>query len=153
MELDKHRIYTVVNADEVKLGSKGYFADNIYCLQQAVQHNGEGYFGKVEGIKDINTGFRFVADNGTCFSLFYFAEEPEEKKYRPYHNTAEIPSGALLKIVVSSDNTKFLITAVDDKMVYLGPRGWVDLYDLYKYYTWSNGTPCGAKEEQENEED
>ena len=30
MEFDKNRIYTMVNADEVKLGSVGYFADNIY---------------------------------------------------------------------------------------------------------------------------
>ena len=153
MELDKHRIYTVVNADEVKLGSKGYFADNIYCLQQAVQHNGEGYFGKVEGIKDINTGFRFVADNGTCFSLFYFAEEPEEKKYQPYYNTDEIPGGALLKTVVCGDGTRLLIIAAEEKRVCLGSQGWVDLYDLYEYYTWPDGTPCGAEEEQENEED
>ena len=34
MEFDKSRIYTVVNADEIKLGSTGYFADNIYSLQQ-----------------------------------------------------------------------------------------------------------------------
>lgn len=35
MEFDKSKIYTVVNADEVKLGNIGYFADNIYSLQQA----------------------------------------------------------------------------------------------------------------------
>ena len=151
MELDKHRIYTVVNADEVKLGSAGYFADNIYSLQQAVQYKDKECFGKVEDIKDIDTGFRFVTDNDACFSLFYLAEEPEEKKYRPYHNTAEIPNGAMLNVVVSRDGTRFLITAVEDKRVYLGPHGWTDLYDLYEYYTWSDGTPCGA--EQENEED
>ena len=48
MEFDKSRIYTMVNADEVKLGSAGYFADNIYSLQQAVQHNDRECFGKVE---------------------------------------------------------------------------------------------------------
>lgn len=147
MEFDKSRIYTVVNADEVKLGSAGYFADNIYSLQQAVQHNDRECFGKVDCIKGISTGFRFVADNGTCFSLFYFIEEQEEKKYQPYYNTDEIPGGALLKTVVCGDGTRLLIIAAEDKRVCLGSQGWVDLHDLYEYYTWSDGTPCGAEEE------
>ena len=86
MELDKSRIYTVVNADEVKLGSAGYFADNIYSLQQAVQHNDKECFGKVECIKDIDTGFRFVNSDGSCYSLFYFIE----KKFRPFKNTDDM---------------------------------------------------------------
>lgn len=87
MEFDKSRIYTMVNADEIKPGSVGYFADNLYSLQQAVQHNDKECFGKVDDIKDTGTGFRFVTDNGLCFSLFYFIKEQEENKFRPFKNT------------------------------------------------------------------
>lgn len=150
MEFDESKIYTPINADKVKIGSKGYYADDLKTLKERVNSHSGRWRGEVNEIYDTDSTYRFSIKNNTKFALFYLVEEPEEKKYRPYHNTAEIPSGALLKIVVSSDNTRFLITAVDDKMVYLGPHGWVDLYDLYKYYTWSNGTPCG-KEEQEND--
>lgn len=71
-----------------------------------------------------------------------------EKKYRPYHNTAEIPGGALLNIVLLNGGTHFIITAVDDKRVYLDPQGWVDMQSLYDNYMWPNGTPCGKEVEE-----
>lgn len=37
MEFDKSKIYTVVNADEVKIGSKGYFANTILELETCVE--------------------------------------------------------------------------------------------------------------------
>ena len=153
MEFDESKVYTPINADKVKIGSKGYYADNLKTLKERVDSHSERWLGKVDKIYDTDSTYRFAIKNNTKFVLFYLVDEPEEKKYQPYYNTDEIPGGALLKTVVSSDNTRFLITAVDDKMVYLGPHGWVDLYDLYEYYTWSDGTPCGAEEEQENEED
>ena len=153
MEFDESKVYTPINADKVKIGSKGYYADALKTLKERVNSHSERWLGEIDKIYDTASTYRFAIKNNTKFALFYLVEEPGEKKYQPYYNTDEIPGGALLKIVVSSDNTKFLITAVDDKMVYLGPHGWVDLYDLYEYYTWSNGTPCGAEEEQENEED
>ena len=36
MVLDKNRLYTAVNADEVKVGSKGYFADSIGKLKRKI---------------------------------------------------------------------------------------------------------------------
>ena len=84
--------------------------------------------------------------------MFYLVEEPKEKVYRPYNDTTEMPNGAVLNVVVSGDGTRLLIIAAEDKRVCIGSQGWVDLHDLYEYYTWPNGTPCGV-EEQENEKD
>ena len=145
MKFDKTRVYSICNADEVKVGSKGFFADNISDLKKKVNEGHELLtLVKIYGEKSAT---RFSISPVSSYILFYLVEEPEEKKYRPYNNTAEIPNGAMLDIVVSRDGTRLLITATEDKRVYLGPQGWVDLYDLYKYYTWPNGTPCGVEEQ------
>lgn len=153
MEFDESKVYTPINADKVKIGSKGYYADDLKTLKERVNSHSRRWRGEVDKIYDTDSTYRFAIKNNTRFILFYLVEEPEEKKYRPYLNTTEIPNGALLNIVVSGDNTRLLITAVEDKRVYLGPHGWVDLYDLYKYYTWPNGTPCGVEEQETNEND
>ena len=162
MEFDKSRIYTVVNADEVKLGSIGYFADNIYSLQQAVQYNEKGYFGKVEDIQDNYTGFRFVADNGACFSLFYLVEEPGKEEFRPYKDVDEMVEDfvkrfnvnvppyemPLIWIKTEDADKKYLIvrfasavTVCHNTEVYT-----LTLEDLAEAYTYLDGSPCGIKE-------
>ena len=152
MEFDESKVYTPINADKVKIGSKGYYADNLKTIKEIVDSHSERWLGKVDKIYGTDSTYRFAIKNNTKFVLFYLVDEPEEKKYQPYYNTDEIPGGALLKTVVCGDGTRLLITATEDKRVYLGPQGWVDLHDLYEYYTWPNGTPCGV-EEQENEKD
>lgn len=145
MKFDKTRVYSPCNADEVKVGSKGFFADNISELKKKVNEGHELLtLVKIYGEKSAT---RFSISTISSYILFYLVEEPEEKKYRPYDDTAEMLDGAMLDIVVSRDGTRLLITAAEDKRVYLGPQGWVDLFDLYKYYTWPNGTPCGVEEQ------
>lgn len=153
MEFDESKVYTLINADKVKIGSKGYYADDLKTLKERVNSHSRRWYGEVAKIYDIDLTYRFVIKNNTKFILFYLVEEPEEKKYRPYYDTAEMSNGAMLDIVVSRDGTRLLITAAEDKRVYLGPQGWVDLYDLYKYYTWPNGTPCGVEEQEGGKED
>ena len=148
MKFDKTRVYSAYNADEVKVGSKGYFADSISDLKKKVDEGSELL--TLTKIYGEESATRFSISTISSYILFYLVEEPKEKVYRPYNDTAEIPGGALHKIVVSSDGTRLLITAAEDKRVYLGPQGWVSLLDLYTYYVWPNGTPCGV-EEQGNE--
>lgn len=148
MEFDKTRVYSAYNADEVKVGSKGYFADSISELKKKVDEGNELL--TLTKIYGEESATRFSISPISSYILFYLVEEPKEKVYRPYNNTAEMPNGAMLNTVVSSDGTRLLITAAEDKRVYLGPQGWVSLIDLYTCYTWPNGTPCGV-EEQEND--
>lgn len=163
MEFDKSRIYTMVNADEIKLGSEGYFADNIYYLQQAVQHDniGTGYFGKIVDIKDIGTGFRFVADNDLCFSLFYFIKEQEDNKFRPFKNTDDMitefcrRSGKLLQFstidppVIYFKNKKsgrsYIMSAFDCHLVKIGHETY-DMVNLFNNFTFNDDSPCGIEE-------
>lgn len=162
MEFDKSRIYTVVNADEVKLGSIGHFADNIYSLQKAVQYNEKRYFGKVEDIKDNCTGFRFVADSGACFSLFYLVEEPGEKKFRPYKDVDEmvedfkkrfnvnVPPYAMPLIWIKTEDAdkKYLIVRFASAMTIChNTEVYTPTFeDLAEAYTYLDGSPCGIEE-------
>ena len=162
MEFDKSRIYTVVNADEVKLGSAGYFADNIYSLQQAVQQNDKECFGKVDCIKGIITGFRFVADNGTCFSLFYLVKEQEEKELRPYKDVDEMVEDfmkrfnvnvppyemPLIWIKTKDADRKYLITrfAFDVTICHNAEVCTPTFEELAEGYTYLDGSPCGIEE-------
>ena len=150
MEFDKTRVYSAYNADEVKVDSKGYFADSISELKKKVDEGSELL--TLTKIYGEESATRFSISPISSYILFYLVEEPKEKIYRPYNDTAEMPNGAMLDTVVSRDGTRLLITAAEDKRVYLGPQGWVSLLDLYQFYVWPNGTPCGV-EEQENEKD
>ena len=148
MEFDKTRVYTVCNADEVKVGSKGYFADSISDLKKKVDEGSELL--TLTKIYGEESATRFSVSTISNYILFYLVEESKEKVYRPYNDTAEMPNGAVFDIVISREGTRLLITAAEDKRVYLGPQGWVSLLDLYQFYMWPNGTPCGV-EEQEND--
>lgn len=150
MEFDKTRVYSAYNADEVKVGSKGYFADSISELKKKVNEGNELL--TLVKIYGEESATRFSISTISSYILFYLVEEPKEKVYRPYNDTAEMPNGAMLDIVVSREGTRLLIIAAEDKRVCIGPQGWVSLLDLYQFYTWPNGTPCGV-EEQENEKD
>ena len=135
------------------VGSKGYFADSIRILKETIKETlKDSYaaaYGEIDEIKDDSCAYRFSIKKNSAYCFFYLVEEPEEKKYRPYHSPSEIPGGALLNIVLHNDGTYFIITAADNKRVYLGPNGWVDMQELYDNYMWPNGTPCGKKENGE----
>lgn len=79
MNFDIKKVYTSVNADEVKVGSIGYYADTLWDLKDAVEK---------DKCKDILTqvhedthshrfsfGSKYIAWN-----LFYLVEEPREEE-------------------------------------------------------------------------
>lgn len=149
MEFDKSKVFTALNADEIKQGSKGYFANSIRILKETIKETLKdscaATYGEIDEIKDDSCACRFSIKKNSAYSFFYLVKEPEEKKYRPYHSPSEIPGGALLNIVLHDDGTYFIITAADNKRVYLGSNGWVDMQELYDNYMWPNGTSCGKK--------
>lgn len=161
MEFDKSRVYTSVNADEVKVGSEGYFADNVYSLQQAVQYKDKECFGKVDCIRGTDTGFRFAVD-GACFSLFYFIDEQEEKKLRPYKDTDEMVEDfkkrfnvcvqpyemPLIWIKLKDTDKKYLVVRFASSLTICHN---IEVYaptleDLVEGYTYLDGSPCGIEE-------
>ena len=78
MEFDKSRVYTSVNADELKVGSKVVSADSMFYLREFVE---DGIVGVLDDIEPDNANKRFIVD-GTHWNLVYFVSEPEEKKLK-----------------------------------------------------------------------
>lgn len=77
MEFDAKRVYTVLNADEVKIGSRGYFADTLKSLKDMVYQEYSGICSEVEKIKEDTYEGRFKAKDGYRYSLFYLVEDPK----------------------------------------------------------------------------
>lgn len=82
MEFDINRVYTAVNADELKVGSKVVCANTIKDLKRKVAEN---EITEIKGIKDDCYENRFSAwfdDDLLGYALAYLVEEPEEKKLK-----------------------------------------------------------------------
>lgn len=80
MEFDKNRIYTAVNADELKVGSLVIYADTMEDLKSNISADGEDTFEPkaIQDIFDEGRERRFQI-NGLSWALVYFVSEPEEK--------------------------------------------------------------------------
>ena len=95
MNFDVKDVKSWVNRYEVKVGDKGYVSSNLYSLQDDLKNN-------VALIREIS---RICYDDVECFSCKAFgtirsygfflpldavkADEPKEKKYRPFKNLYE----------------------------------------------------------------
>lgn len=82
MEFDINRVYTAVNADEVKVGSKVICANTIKDLKRKVAEN---EITEIKGIKDDCYENRFSAwfdDDLLGYALAYLISEPDEKKLK-----------------------------------------------------------------------
>lgn len=77
MEFDESKIYTLVTADKVKIGSKGYFSDNLIDLKNIVERERSDRYGKITGIKDNSYTARFQIGGNYNYGLFYLVEEPK----------------------------------------------------------------------------
>lgn len=161
MEFDKSKVYTVLNADEVKVGSKGFFGDYISGLKNNMED------GKIFTIRKIwgeNRFSRFQAEDGANYALFYLVEEPKKEIYRAYKNTDEMiedykertraygatpfecPMFNLPIWVKAKERTaKSLIYVFYPRSVYVGDEEEMPLDKLFEYYTYLDGSPCGKK--------
>ena len=165
MEFQKENVYTALNADEVKIGSKGYFADSITELKNKVKDEEPSEVGKVYTENNV---YRFSDSNGLDYSLFYLVEEPEEDKYRPYETTDEMIEDfkerakkhynanffkcpmfhVSIWVKDKKSNSKYLISAFGEIDVYLSSIDEYSLELLFEDFTYLDGTPCGKKIEQ-----
>ena len=171
MEFDKSKVYTALNADEVKVGSKGYFANNIANLKDKVELSNLSLF-EVTEILDESDKFRFKSEvTGEVFNLFYLVEEPQEKKFRPYKDTDEMVEdykrrynsyggghgknnpmyNPLVWVTAKGvEKNKYLVTRFSDSekvtMNFEASVYTIKLRILFDDYTYLDGSPCGIEE-------
>ena len=166
MKFNIDKVYTPLNADKVKVGSKGYYADTLNCLKDKVK-KGYGSIGTIDEIKDGSYKNRFNIRNGYAYCLFYLLDKPEVYGYHPYKNTDELikdfkdqfystpQENSIPSIwIKNKDNQKFLIMSFDTNGVSFASSHIVykiSLFTLFKKYTYLDGTPCGIVERTKEE--
>lgn len=79
MEFDNSKVYTALNADELKIGSKIAVANDLAHLKVFVRND---FICTLEKVLDEESTCRFVANDGAPYSLAYLVSEPEEKKLK-----------------------------------------------------------------------
>lgn len=77
MIFDKSRVFTAVNADELKIGSKVIVANSIGKLQQKVNTEYETECEELTWIGGEDHEFRFCI-SGEAYLLAYLIEEPQQ---------------------------------------------------------------------------
>lgn len=113
MEFDKSRVYTAVNADELKVGSKVIVADDLGDLKDAVLNNEKPE--TLLKVFDEYSQYRFQVGYGgnAVFALVYLVEEPAKLKW------TDLKVGDIIR----RDTMTAMVTAIDSELGYRMGKG------------------------------
>ena len=150
MEFDKSRVYTAVNADELRVGSKCIFADSLATLKACVETENPR-IRILEEIEKENYTNRFIwNDSYNCYhmNLAYLIEPPVEPKYKPFESV-EKAMEAIKKhggwVKDKKNNVQLLVVGFDDDNGFFLGNGYSCSYTgLFLDYVFADdGSPCG----------
>lgn len=153
MEFEKSRVYTAVNADELKIGSKCVFADDLRELRRLVSIEDTSQV--LIAIKGESYKHRFEQAKADCmgdtlFALAYLIEppaEPKYKKYKPFESVDKAMEtikqhGGWVKD--KKNNVQLLVVGFDDDNVFLGNGYSCSYTGLFLDYVFADdGSSCG----------
>lgn len=145
MEFDKTKVFTTFNCDEVRVGSKGYFADSKESLVTKVNLEDKDYCCTLSRI-DAKDDLPFQLGVGGFFRYFYLVEEPKEKTKRPCTREELIEmlkkqGLPMLKEKNSKGNYTVIIRSFTDTEITLGYGACYTQYEkLCEDYTLLDGT-------------
>ena len=151
MEFNKNRIYTAVNADELKIGSTVYVSDNMYYLKKCVEESLESSI--LTSILSEKEPKRFCISNNEKWQLVYLIEPPDEPKYKPFESVDKAME-AIKKhggwIKSKTTQGYFLISALkSEKFAIIGNEYWESFSFLLERYVFADdGSPCGELVEE-----
>ena len=164
MTFDKSKVYTALNADELKVNDKVILADNITHLKAQVSRE-EGIV-TLDFIDSEDAMSRFshfyTKDDAECVctgTFAYLIEHVGEKKWRPYKDCDEMiadfkkrfnvdcPDCEIPSIWVQCKIRKFkrLITKFCEPVVNMTDEV-TTLLGLFNRYTYLDGSLCGMEE-------
>ena len=159
MQFDKSRVYTALNAEELKVGSKVLLSDNLTDLEIQIEENATPTVLSLIGEKYDEHRFCSISSRHYKeYALAYLVSPPAEPKYKPFFDTETAfktitAHGGWLK----GDDTYYLVTGVNlVKEVEIRIRDyWISAkYALENFTFADDGTPVGVKiEDTAPEED
>lgn len=166
MEFDKSRVYTVLNADELKVGDKVIVADDYGTLKRNVE-DGERAF-PLDAVYSEFTkdrfGIKYGEYNTQSYHLAYLVQRAQEKKWRAYKDCDEMVEDFKKRYgnAINADNPMWhpLIWVKKKRCnschlvidIYKNLRSVIlncvecSLEDLFEYCTYMDGSPCGVEE-------
>ena len=123
MKFDKNKVYTAVNADELKVGSKVIVADSLVELKAKIEEGTEPV--TLRGIESEDYLYRFLT---ICprNAFAYLVEEPEVLKWTDLKIGDVIRQGWRTRMVTGIDND------ASDIHIVIGDLS-LDDYDLEKW--------------------
>lgn len=149
MKFDKSRVYTAVNADELKIGSRCLFADTVRGLRRKVE----------EDANCVETFYRLYNNgcddsfvgNDCAYCYAYLIEPPAEPKYKPFKDIDKAME-AIKKhggwIKKKSNRYQYIVIAKSPTSLRLFD-GWFTLEAIFYDYVFADdGTPCGELVEE-----
>ena len=170
MEFDESKIYTVLNADKVVIGSKGYFADDITDIKKQIFNDDDCEIETLIDIYPENCGARFINKNKKPHFLFYLIKEGQKLEYQPYKTRDELIKDFMNRaefkgarfsfqyvdmfmqsvwVKRKDDGSMHLITDFEedelrnDKVKISGL--WFSMENLLEEFTYLDNSPCGKK--------
>ncbi|MBO6099754.1 MAG: hypothetical protein J6P07_00270 [Spirochaetaceae bacterium] len=126
MEFDKSKVYTAINADELKIGSKVIFADNLTSLKNYVEN--ESYIEMLAHVATEDKNCRFSNDDLTYYALAYLVELPKKLKWTDLKVGDVIKRDGRTSMVICTDTD-------DDKSFchICAGHGWISDEELEKW--------------------
>lgn len=119
MKFDKSKVFTTFNCDEVKVGSKGYFADSKEGLISRVQSEAEIDYDTLYRVDVSADDFVFLTIGDCPYRYFYLVEEPQEPKKRACtkEELIEILKKQGLPMLKNKDGKYYTISKIDSTRV------------------------------------
>lgn len=153
MTFDKSRVYTALNADELKIGSKCFFANCLSDLMDAVKNDESERTGRFTQSLDCDYVCRFRDDYGGNFALAYLIELPKYEAFESIENAMEaIKAHGGWVIKTNNIMSAFLVTEDDEdrekSRVFIDGY-WYSLQELCRLFVFADDdTPCGELVEE-----
>lgn len=164
MKFDESKVFTLLNADKVKIRDKGYFADNLSVLKNAVLTEDRELFGEITRILADVAPCRFgIKDNESGYGeygLFYLVEEPKKEEFRPYQTTDEMVDNFMERFyllprihqlpiiwIKNKDNGQKSFILDYSKTIVTTSTRTMSMEYLFEHYVYLDDSPCGIKED------
>ena len=151
MTFDKSKVYTALNADELRVGSRCIFADTIQDLKKTVERSVGYERTKLRRLQDDTNTCRFIDSFGKMFVFAYLIESPKESEYHPFESIEEAMKaikahGGWIKYKVSGRSS--LVFAYDEETITISDDE-LDTNTLFLTYVFADdGSPCGVPVEE-----
>lgn len=159
MEFDVNKVYTAVNANELKVGDKVILANDLDTLRKKVINDRS--ITCINRIASEEYEYRFYGKNNAEFSILaYLVERAKEDEWRPYKDTDEMIADFRERFKVSCSDyelpsiwvehkisrAKCLITDFCTTVISMSSDD-ILLSKLFDSYMYLDGSPCGVEEE------